>query len=88
MAEFAASHTGRETVVADGDLLIHIGVGKVIAALGHSAHEHADGLVRAEPVNIFADTYNWSVETERDLSAVRRQVISNGVLNHLEQLLL
>jgi len=44
VTELAASNTGGQTVVADGDLLIDKLIGKIIGSLGHSANENTDAL--------------------------------------------
>ena len=88
MAELAAGDAGRETVVADRDLLIDELVSKVVGTLGHGADKNTDAFVLAEGVDILADADDRSVEAERDLLAVGRQVVGNGVRDDLEELLL
>lgn len=88
MAELAASNTGRQAVVADGDLFIHIGIGEVVGTFGHGSYENADALVVVEGVNVVPNANDALVETQSDLSAVGRQVVGDGVLNDAEQLLL
>lgn len=88
MTELTAGHAGRETVVADGDLLVNVSVRKVISTLCHGTHEDADGLVGTEIIDVFADPYHRCVETESDFPAIGRQVIRDGILYHLKKLLL
>lgn len=45
MAELAAGDTGRQTEVADGDLLVNIRVGEVVGTFGHGTDEYADAFV-------------------------------------------
>lgn len=88
MAEFAACNTGGQAEVADTDGIVLEGVGKVIAALGHCTNEDANALFRLEILNVVSDADDGGIETQRDLAAVGRQVIGDGVLDDLEQLLL
>lgn len=88
VAKLGACHTSRETEVADGDLLVHKLVGEIVGSLRHGADEYADALVWLQGFHILPNLDNGRIETESDLSAVRRQVIRNRVLNNLEQLLL
>ena len=88
VAELAARDAGREAVVADRDLLVHVGVGEVVGALGHGAHKDADALVPPKRVDVIANPHQRRVEAERDLAAVGRKVVGDGVLDHLQELLL
>ena len=88
VTELAASNTGGQTVVADGDLLIDKLIGKIIRSLGHCSDEDADALLWLEALNIFSDLDNFSIETESDLAAVWWKVIADWVLNNLQKLLL
>jgi len=88
VAELTAGNTGRETVVADAYLLIDVSVGEVVRALGHGTHENADRFVRAEIIDVLANPYDRCVETEGYFPAVGRQVIRDGVLDHLEKFFL
>lgn len=45
MAELAARDAGRETVVADGDLLVYELVGEVVRALSHGSDKDTDTLL-------------------------------------------
>lgn len=88
MAEFAAGDTGRQAVVADGDLLVHEGIGKIVGALGHGSDKDADALVLVERVDVVAHTHDALVKTQGDLTAVGGEVVGDGVLDDAEQLLL
>lgn len=88
MAELAASHTGTETVVADGDGIVLEGVGKVVVTLGHGADKDGNALVRPQGLNVVPGADDGGIETHGHLAAVRGQVVGNGVLDDLEQLLL
>lgn len=88
VAEFAASNAGTQIEVADTDSLILELVGKGIVALSHSADKHTDTLVATERLYIISDAHDLCIETKRDLSAVRRQVVCDWVRDHFEQFLL
>lgn len=88
MAELAARYAGRQAVVADGDLLIDILIRKVVGALGHGTNKDADALVLAQAVDVLAHPHNRGVEAERDFAAVGRQMVRDGVLDHLQELFL
>lgn len=88
MAELAARHAGREAVVADGDLLVDKLVGKVVGSLGHGADKDTHALLGPDAFHPVPDTNQRRIETERHLAAVGRQVIGDGVLDDLEELLL
>src|SRR3569833_904388 len=78
VAELAAGDAGREAIVADGDLLIHILVGEVVRAFGHGSDEDADALVSAQGVDVVSDANDIRLEAQRHLPAVRRQVVGDG----------
>ena len=88
MAELGAGDRGREREVGDTNLLVHVLVGKVVAALGHGADKDADGLVWVQLLNVLAHLDDWCVEGEGDLAAVWWEVVRDWVLDHLEELLL
>lgn len=87
MAELAASNTGRQREVADGNLLIHKRVGEVILTLGHSTDKNADAVLGIHGFDILTDLDQWRIETQRDFATVGRQMVGDGVLNHAEQFL-
>jgi hypothetical protein len=88
VAELAACYTGRETVVADRYLLIHVLVGKGVGSSGHGTNEDADALTRVQLLHVFSDSDYFCVETEGDLAAVWWQVVSDWVLYDFEELFL
>lgn len=88
VAELAAGHARRETEFADGDLLIDKLVGKGVFALGHGTHEDTDALLGAHALDPVPDAHHLGIVTERDLAAVGRQVVGDGVLDDAQQLLL
>lgn len=88
MAELTTRHTGTETVVADTDRLILEGVGEVVVALGHGTDEDGDALVRLQGLQVVPGAHQGGLETHRHLPAVGGQVVGDGVLDDLEQLLL
>lgn len=88
MAELAACHTGTETVVADTDRIVLEFVCEVVAPLRNCSNEDADALVRAKRLDVILDTHHRCIETQSDLPAVGRQVISDRVFDDLQQLLL
>jgi hypothetical protein len=88
VAELAAGDARREAVVADGDLLVDPGIGEVVRSLGHGADKDADALIGSKRVDVVTDAHQRRVKAERDLAAVGRQVIGDGVLDHLEELFL
>lgn len=88
VAEFAASNTGTETEVADGDGIIFEGIGKVITTFGHGTDEDTDTLVWVEILHVLSDTNDLCVERESHFPTVWWEVIRDGILDHFEQLLL
>lgn len=88
MAELAACNAGTEIKLADGDAVVLDVIRKVIVALCHGTNEDCDTLVFSKTRNVVADTHDFGVEAERDLAAVRREVIGDGVLDYLNKLLL
>ena len=88
MAELAASDTGTEREVADGDRIVLVLVGKGIVTLGHRSDKDADALLGAEIGHVVADSHDGSVKGESDLAAVWGEVVGDGVLDDLEELLL
>jgi len=88
VAELATGHTGRETVVADTDGVILERIGKVVVTLGHGTDKDSNALLGANRLNVVSGPHNGGLETESHLAAVGRQVVGDGVLDHLQQLLL
>lgn len=87
VAELAAGHTSRERVVADSNLLVHKRIGKAVVTLCHGTNEDADALLRVEGLNEVATAHERSIEAQGHLAAIRGQVVSDGVLDHTEKLL-
>lgn len=88
MAELAARHTGAQAEVADGDSVILERIGKVILPLCHGSDKHADALLGTQRLDIVVYAHDGGVKAKRDLAAVRREVVCDGVLDDLQQLLL
>lgn len=88
MAEFAACNAGTEVELANGDAIVLDVVREIVVALGHGTNEYSDALVLVEASNVVADTYDFRVEAKRYLAAVGREMVCDGVLDHLNELLL
>lgn len=88
MAELAASDTGAQAVIADTDGLVFELVGKVVLSLGHGADEDTDAFGGGQGVDVVPYTDDIGVETQSDLSAIRWEVVGDGVLDDLQQLFL
>lgn len=88
VAEFTACNAGTEIELADGDAVVLDVVGKVVIPLGHGSNEDCDALILAETGDIVAHTHNFRVETECDFAAIGWEVVGNGILNDLDELLL
>lgn len=88
VAELATGDTGRKTEVADRDLLVDVGVGEIVRALGHSTNKDTDTLIVVELVYVAPHSDDRGIETQGDLSALGRQVVGDGVLDDAEQLFL
>ena len=88
MAELTACNAGTEVKLANSDAVVLDVIGKVVVALGHSTYEDCDTLALVEIANVIADTYDLGVEAERDLAAVGRKVIGDGVLDDFDELFL
>jgi hypothetical protein len=88
MAEFTACYAGTEVELANGDAVVLDVVREVVVALGHGTHEDSNALALVEASNVVADTYDFRVEAERDLAAICWEMIGDGILNDLDELLL
>lgn len=88
MAEFTAGDTGTQTVVTDTDGVVLKAVGKIIMALGHGTDENGNTLLGIQRLKVILSADNGGLETHGHLAAVRGQVVGDGVLDDLEQLLL
>jgi uncharacterized FAD-dependent dehydrogenase len=88
MTELAACYTGAEIEVADTDGIVFELVRKVVLALGHGSNEHSDALLRAQALNVITYPYDLGIKTESNFPAIGRKMISDGVLDDLDELLL
>lgn len=88
MAELAACNAGTEVKVADSDAVILEMISKVIVAFGHGSDEDCYALVLVEASDVVAYTHNFRIEAEGDLAAVGWEVVSDGVLDDLDELFL
>jgi hypothetical protein len=88
VTEFAAGDTSRQTVVANGYLLIHVLVGKGISTLSHGTNEDTDALVGRQVRHVVPDAHHGRVKTKGDLATVGRQVISDRVRDDSQEFLL
>jgi hypothetical protein len=88
MAEFAACYAGTEIELADSDAVVLDVVREVVIALGHGTYKDGNALALVESTNVVADTYDLRIETERDLAAIRWQMVGDGVLDNLDELFL
>jgi hypothetical protein len=88
VTEPAAGDTSTQTEVADTDGIVLELVCEGVVALGHGTDEDANALLGCEVGNVVAHADDGGVETEGDLAAVGREVVGDGVLDDLQQLLL
>jgi hypothetical protein len=88
VTESAAGDTSTQTEVADTDGIVLELVCEGVVALGHGTDEDANALLGCEVGNVVAHADDGGVETEGDLAAVGREVVGDGVLDDLQQLLL
>ena len=88
VTELAACHARTQAVVADADSILDDGISKVIVSLGHGSDKYADALLVAQICNVVLHPNDGSVETQGDLPAAWWQMIGDGVLDHLQELLL
>ena len=84
MTELTACHASAQAVVADADCVVLEAVREVVPAFSHRSHKHANTLFGSQICNVIPDTYDFGVEAQCNLSAVRWEVIGDGVLDHLE----
>ncbi len=88
VAEFATRNAGRETIIADGDLLVDVLVCEVIGSLGHGSDKNADALLLLQALHILAHADQGGVEAQRILPAIGGEMVRDGVLDDLQELLL
>jgi hypothetical protein len=84
MAKFAARNTCTQVVATDTDSIIFDRIGEIIVSFGHGSDKNANTFVFVQSLDIVSHAYNFRIEAERDLSAVGRKVIRNGVFDHLD----
>jgi hypothetical protein len=87
MAQLGAGHGCGQRVVGKSNLLVDHSVRKVILTLCHGSDKDAKGLVLLESTDVFADIDDGSLPGQGDLAAVGRKVLSDGVLDDLQELL-
>lgn len=88
MTKLAAGHAGGKAIIADGDLFVHVLVGEVVSALGHSAHKDTYTFARLEVCNKIPGTDDLRLETQGDLPTIWRQVVGDRILDYTQELLL
>ena len=88
MTELAACDAGTETVVTDTYRIVFDMVREVVVALGHCADENRNALVLVQSANVISYTDDFRLEAERDLPAVRWQMVGDWILDDLNELLL
>ena len=85
-AHLSACHTGTKGILADGDLFIHNIVCKVVDAMRHCADKDGDRVILGHSRQILRQPLHGCVVRKRDLVRIAREVIRDGVFDHLEQL--
>lgn len=88
MAKFAACNAGTKVKLTDGNGIVLDAVGKVVVAFGHGSNEDGNAFVVVQAMNIVADTYDFRVEAQRDLTAVGWEVVCDGIFDDLDELLI
>lgn len=88
VAELAASNTSRQRVVADTDGIVLVLIREVVRTLGHGTDEDADALLCVQILNVVSYSDDRRIEGQRDLSTVWWEMVGDGILNDLEELLL
>ena len=88
VAELAAGDTGAQTVIADGNRFVFEGVGKVVFPFRHGSDKHTNAFVSPKRLDVISYPHHIGVETERHLTAIRREMVGDGILDDFEQLLL
>lgn len=88
MAKLTAGDARTETVIADADLFVDELIGKIIFTAGHGADEDTDALGRPKLSDVVPDSDHRRVEAQRDLATVRGEMVGDGILDDLEELLL
>ena len=88
VAKFATRHTSTQTVVADADCIVLVGVGKIVVSFGHRTDKYANTFFGSKVRNVISNANDRSFIAEGDFPTERRQMIGDGVLDDLEKLFL
>lgn len=88
MTKLAASHAGTEIKVADTDRFILVFIRKRVVSLCHCTDKDTNALLRADTLDIVVYTHHVCIKRQCHLSAIRRQVIRDWILDHFEQFFL
>lgn len=88
MAEFAAGYASAEVEVADSDGIVLDVICEAVVSFGHCTHENGNAFILLKALNVVPHPHHLSIETESDLSAIGREVVRDGIFNHLDELLL
>lgn len=84
IAKFSARDARAKAVIANANCVVLKGICEIIFALGHSSHKDADALLGSYICYIVFDPNDIRVETKCDLSATRREMVGDRILDHLE----
>ena len=88
MTKFAAGYTGAEIEVADSDGIVLDVICEVVVSFGHCTDENSNTFILVETLDVVPHPHHFSVETEGDLPAIGREMVRDGILNDLYELLL
>jgi hypothetical protein len=88
MAELAACNAGTKVEVADSDRVVLDVVREVVIALGHGSDEDAYAFILVQALDVVRHPYDRRLEAQGDLSAVRREMVGDGILDHVNEFLL
>lgn len=88
MAELAACDASTEVELTDGDTVVLDVVGKIVASLRHGSNKHSYALALAQAADVIAHADHLGVETKSDLTAIRRKMVGDWILDDLDELLL
>jgi hypothetical protein len=88
MAEFAAGYTGAKVEVADSDGIVLDVICEVVVSFGHCTDEDGNTFILVKALDVVPHPHHFSVETESDLPAIGREVVCDGILDNLDELLL
>lgn len=88
IAKFATRYASAQAVIAYTDRVVLEAVGKIVVTFGHRTHKDANTLFRPEIRYVVFNPNHICVIAERDLTAIGRQVIGDGILDDLEEFFL